>query len=461
MRRRIIALGLALALTLSLGAATALAEDQTAPETAQQDAADGETAAQAQEETEGQGETDAQETADAADGQEAESGAEAASPAGPDGETAADEPPDPAGTVRFESLERRMRASNLTLLSLEESIASVESVDYEEMYDDLKDSLNGIARIQWILQQTGQKDSFTYAQLDQSYESLRDTFEDLKDGKLQEDSAGAVRQLRDAQDQVIMAGESLYTALAAMELQEAGLQRQLDAMDRTVEEMELRYTLGQVSSLQLEQTKAGRASLQSGLETLRMNIRTYKTQLELLLGAELTGEIALGPVPQVEQAQLDAMDLERDLETAKARSYELYAADQTLEDAREAYRDVGRETNYSEHNYQFVSAQHTWQAAQYTHDAAFQDYELRMRTLYAQVGDYRQILSAAQVSLESERAAYAAEELRYQQGKISRNALLTAQDDLRAAEDAVESAAIDLFSAYNTYCWAVEHGILN
>ena len=30
-----------------------------------------------------------------------------------------------------------------------------------------------------------------------------------------------------------------------------------------------------------------------------------------------------------------------------------------------------------------------------------------------------------------------------------------------AAEETVEQARLDLFSAYNTYRWAVEHGILN
>ena len=40
-------------------------------------------------------------------------------------------------------------------------------------------------------------------------------------------------------------------------------------------------------------------------------------------------------------------------------------------------------------------------------------------------------------------------------------AYLRRKQDLADAEEAVSSAAIDLFSAYNTYRWAVEHGILN
>ena len=81
-------------------------------------------------------------------------------------------------------------------------------------------------------------------------------------------------QLNNAQDQIVLLGESLYIGILKMETQEAALQRQLAALNRTVEEMELRYQLGQVSALQLEQAKAGRTSLISGLETLQMNIHT-------------------------------------------------------------------------------------------------------------------------------------------------------------------------------------------
>ena len=97
--------------------------------------------------------------------------------------------------------------------------------------------------------------------------------------------------------------------------------------------MELRYTLGQISALQLSEVKTGRTALESGLETLRMNVKSYKLQLEMLIGAEQTGEIALSPLPEVTAEQLAEIDLESDLAAAKERSYELYEAKQTLEDA--------------------------------------------------------------------------------------------------------------------------------
>lgn len=170
---------------------------------------------------------------------------------------------DPEGTVSFANLEARVRENNLTIRMLEESIASIDVVDYEKMYDELKDGLNEIAKIQRTMLQLGQLDSamgntslsgsfsseYIFSNLDASYDSLRETFDDLKDGKIQDDYAAAKRQLENAENQVVMGAETLYMAILEMQNTRASLQRQLDALDRTVEEMELRYKLGQISAL--------------------------------------------------------------------------------------------------------------------------------------------------------------------------------------------------------------------
>lgn len=457
MKKKLAAWLLVLALMLTLGAVTAAA---------------GEKAEEAETGTE---ETGAEETASVEDEtQEGEDPEESEPPslAGPDAEPETDPEtgeivesalmePDALGTVSFANVERRMRENNLSVLALQENIDYIDSIDYDKLYDDLRKQMNDIADMQWMMVLTDQTGSYAYEQLNQTYKSLREQFDAIKEGELQEDNAGVVRQLKSLQDQIIMGGEMLYATLAGLEFQEAALQRQLASLNRTVEEMELRYQMGQVSALQLQQTKAGRTQLSSGLETLRMNIRNTKAQLEMMIGAEQTGEISLGPVPEVTEKQLESMDLEKDLLTAKERSYELYAAAKKLEEPLENYKDLGRQYNYNEKNMQFRQAKHNWQATQYTYNDTVQSYELKFRTLYAQVQDYKQILEAAKVSLECEKTSCAAAELRYQQGTISANTLLDAKDSLWEAEEKVQIASNDLFSAYNTYCWAVEHGVLN
>ncbi len=454
MRKRVTALLAALALLASVFAASALAEERRAPESA----------GEAAEEAAG-GETS--ETGAAEEPVDAEEEPAPPSYAGPDlAENVALEP-DPVGEVSFANLEGRMRENNLQILIIEQSIQTLEDIDYDIMYQELWEQLNQLARAQWGLVLTPaayvggdyEKDK-TYDQLDRAYDAVRESFDAIKDGEMQKDNAAMIRQLKNLQDQIVVAGESLYVALASMEVQEANLQRQLNALDRTVEEMELRYTLGQVSAMQLSQARAGRTELESGLATLRMNIRNYKLQLETLIGAGQTGEIRLGSVPEVLEEQLAGMELEAGLAAARERSYELFEAERTLEDARDDYKDAINDYGYGG-NSNSRAAIRTWQAAQYTYNDAVQNYELKFRTLYAQAADYSQIYEAARVSLACEQESCAASRLRFEQGTISKNALLEAEDALAAAENKVLSAANDLFSTYNSYCWAVQNGILN
>ncbi len=380
---------------------------------------------------------------------------------------------DPEGTVSFANLEARVRENNLTIRMLEESIASIDVVDYEKMYDELKDGLNEIAKIQRTMLQLGQLDSamgntslsgsfsseYIFSNLDASYDSLRETFDDLKDGKIQGDYAAAKRQLENAENQVVMGAETLYMAILEMQNTRASLQRQLDALDRTVEEMELRYKLGQISALTLQQVKNGRTQLASGIATLDMNIRNYTRQLEVMLGLEQTGSLTLAEPPQVSDKQVAGMDYDTALAAAKEKSYDLFAAQKTLDDAEETYKDSIK--GYGQNNYHYKSAVHTYEAAKYTYQSTVQSFEMNFRTMYDAVADYQQVLKASQSALDYQKNACAASQLKYQQGTISKNSLLEAQDSLASAEADVATAKHNLFSAYHTYLWAVEYGILN
>ncbi len=430
----------------------------------------GEPAAQAEEQPAQSGDTSSGGTA-------GEDGAAAEAPQEP-----AEEPepePDPAGTISFANLESRVREKNLNYLILQENISVIDVIDYDKMKDDLRDGLNSLADAQWQLVTGGSQlpstgnpivdgalqgmmsmSSTSAAQsLQAQYDSLRETFDDLKEGKIQQDAADAVRQLQNAQNSIVMVTESMYIQLSELQATQKTLDRSLAALDRQIQELELRYELGQISALTLQQAKAGRTTLVSNQETLSMSAKTLAMNLENMVGADLTGTVRLTALPKVSDRELDAMDLEADLAAAKEVSFTLYDAKNTLDDAKEDLEDAKDE--YKVKDYQYAQAEHTWQAAQYTYQNTVQSFELSFRTLYAQVKDYKQVLDAARTSLAVEESNYAADQLKYEQGTISKNTLLTAQDDLESARDTVATAERNLFSAYNNYRWAVDHGILN
>lgn len=369
---------------------------------------------------------------------------------------------DAAGTLSFENLGARMKSNYYTVMSLEENIAAIECLDYEKMYEDLRTGLNKIASAQWTMIQMipGSSETYTYKSLESQYDTLRKTFDDIKDGKLQQDNADLVRQLRDAENRVLMAGQTLYISLLGLEEQSAALDRQTASLERTLEELSLRYELGQVSAMTLQQTEAGKAQVESGKAAIDAAAAQLRRQLNAMIGEELTAPLTLNALPEVTAEQLAAMDVEKDLEKAKAASYDLYAAKLTLEDADEEYKDKAGDLGYNKDNYEYIAVKHQWQAAQYTYNAAVQNFELSFRSLYDSVQSYASALNAAKVSLECERSDLAAAQLRYEQGTISENALHTAEDELYTAQDTVSGAERDLFTAYNNYRWAVDYGLL-
>lgn len=441
MRKRILAFVLAAALIGSLLVTAAVAEEDGAPaETAQS----GESAPTGNESGEAAAPTDGESTA--GETQEPQQDAETEIPA-----------PDPVGQLSFANLENRMRENNLTILMLEESIASIDEIDFDKQIDDLRQQLNKIAASITTLRLMGNSEAADALQA--NYDSMKAQFDQLYEGDVQDDYDAAVRQLRNTEDQMIKTAETIYINILELQNTDAQLQRSLAAMNRTVQEMELRYDLGQISALQLQQTESGRTQLKSSLETVEMNLDNLIVQMEVMIGAEQTGALKLGEIPDVTDEQIAAMDLEKDLAAAKEVSYALFDAQKTLNDAKETYEDAidGKGIN----SYQRKSAEHTWKAAQYTYEAAVQSFELSFRTAFNAVADQQQILKASQTALALQQDTYASMELKYQQGSISKNALQDAKDDLDDAQTAVDTARHNLFTAYRTYRWAVDRGLLN
>lgn len=369
-------------------------------------------------------------------------------------------------SLRFEDLRDRVLEGSLTAQMLEESIASIDAMDYTKMFGDLASQLSSLELAQEMYAQIpvatpfeGAMQGYVISNLAGSYASLSSTVSDLATGKLQKDAAAAKRQLSNARDLTVMGAETLYITVLELEQTRETLRRNLKALDRTQEEMELRYRLGQISALTLEQVKNGKASLESSLSTLEMNIRRCKLQLQAMIGVSLNGSLVLGALPEISGALIDSMDYEQDLAEAKEQSYDLFAARKKLDEASDTYDDTYSANTRDSYNVR--SARHTYEAARYEYQMSVQNFEMNFRNAFSAVGDYRQILTAAETSLVFQEQTYASMEMKYQQGTISHNALLDAQDTLNEAKENAASARRNLFSAYRTYYWAVNYGVMN
>lgn len=339
--------------------------------------------------------------------------------------------------IIFEELEWRIKKNNLSYKAIMSNLSNVG--DMRDAIDKMDETLGELNDLKDLLERNPDLEG-TEAVGGQTLESVDDARSELLAAAADLEKAGdpdvMQKQLKNGINQLVVGAQSLYIALVGMQQQETALERQLAALDRTLEEMRLRHQMGQISQLQLLEAESGRSSMASGLATLRMNVKTYKMQLEQMLGMEITGTVRLDPLPAVTDEQLAALNVEEDLKSVRKHNYDIYAAANAEDSGGGA-------------------------AARYAYQETRQQVEMKFRITHAKLLDARQAVDASALALTCEEQQYAAAQLKYQQGTISRNALLTAEDELKTARESLQTAKNNLFAAYNNYCAAVERGILN
>lgn len=411
------------------------------------------------------------------------------------------------GTLSFSQIGTRVKANNLTLKAAQESLKQAQAMDWNDAIDEMEDAiddldiqisqllngskaqlekaqtdlatslnrisvtdgtLNGLKEVientvtLSTLSSLSKYSQMQAASLKSTKESLEDQLDDLKEQKAdyQKTLADTERQIDYAADQTISGAESLYLTILSTQLQLEGLKTNtLASTQRSMKEIELRYQLGQVSKLTLTQVQNGYESLESSITSLENTVSTLYSSLQSLMGDVPTGKLTLLDTPSVTANELSYLNYAADLAKAKEKSYTLYSADRAVEDAEDAMNDARRDDG--KNSYQYKMAEYAYQSSLYKKDAAVASFEASFLNLYKAIAPAQTALAAKQSALAYEEQMYAVAEKKYQLGNLSANALLDAKDTLDSAQRDVESAQLDLFTAYHSYDQAVKLGLVS
>ena len=364
-----------------------------------------------------------------------------------------------SGRIVWEELEKRIRTGNLNSLALDKNVGSIEVVDYDYLYNSLQKQLREISSAQSFFAETGNYEGLST--LNQSVASMRSTYEDIKAGKLQRDSENAVKQLRDAQNQVVTAGQMLYINILDMEQSLIDGERGIETLDRKLKELRLRCEFGQVSKTTVEELEYTRANTVSTLDTLRSTISSCKAQLQLLIGETPTGEAEMGELPVLSGNETEGIEVEADLILAKEKNWNINNAAITVEKAKEDVDAIKKEyINGDAKGYQMMALQRTAEAAELTYRATVGDFEFSFREAFRQMRNAKQVLENKNSAVEYQKKKLALSKKQYELGRLSYFSYLDAQDDLKKAESEAKSAERDVFTALNKYNNAVKYGII-
>lgn len=414
--------------------------------------------------------------------------------------------------ISFDEIRGRVWSNNLTLKSARESLKSAQAMDWDEAIGEMADAIDELEDQIELLNMTSQSalagaqtaltallgtllnasqtvedatatmDASVLSKqlmeiinaavlgnyfamqsesLDSTLESMEEQLEDLKEQKedYQKTLEDTEQQIDYAANQTVAGAESLYLTILSTELQLESLLESQEATQRTLEEIQLRYELGQVSQLTLLQTENACKSVDSSVASLESTISTLYSSLQSLLGDTPTGQMTLTTTPSVTDRQIEGISYNAGLSRAKENSYTLYSSARAVENAEEEMNDALREEG--KNSYQYEMAAYAYQSAVYQDQATIAQFELSFQNLYKAIDPAQATVKDKENSLAYEEKVYAAAEKKHELGLLSDNGLLEAQITLHTAQRDVQSAKLDLFTAYHSYQQAVQYGLVS
>ncbi|MFR3786279.1 MAG: hypothetical protein ACLTWR_03140 [Agathobaculum desmolans] len=275
--------------------------------------------------------------------------------------------------------------------------------------------------------------------------------EQVRDGLPAQEQA-AVSQIEDAvyqlekqadyvADQITQGAQTLLLTIRSLQYTGEQLDRQLAAVDRSMAVLEVQQQIGMAGALQVETARRQRDNLAMNADMLDGQIETLGNSLALLCGMDAASAVLPAALGKVSEAELRAMDLEKDLAAARKSSFIVWQKRDALRQAQNTYdKDI-------------ESTVHAVQAAEAALDAAQEELRARFTTLFRTVQDKKTAVQAARTAAEQAARTLHTSEVKYRQGMISRLAYQQAQDEAASAAQAVETAELELLTAYQQYQW--------
>ena len=342
-----------------------------------------------------------------------------------------------ADTVHFENLRKALEKYNYTVLSLQGQMKDLSNVTVD--MKDLRTALNGLRMgVDQALAALGDDTtSATFVALKSAELLLMIQSESIRTSQnsISDSTESAKNSLNDGINQLIKGAETLYIALVAMEDGANAMTRGLESLNRAVAIVEKQQELGMASAYDVEKMHYQRDQLQSQLESLKFQIASNKVTLEGMCGMALKGTVNLAPLPVPTQAELDAVDYDKMLNTAMNRNVDVMNAQLT-------YNSDSKGANKNALN----GAKSTFAA--------------KFKAVCMAIPENSRLMSAAQETVDFQQRSFDIAAKKYDLGMASHEEYLAAKSELDGAKDDLRTAQRNLVSAYRAYVNATQYGLV-
>lgn len=331
--------------------------------------------------------------------------------------------------IEYDNLRELLKEGNVTL---KQSIGEYETnlADYQRIWDIMKWEQGDMEDKAEEAEDAALEDAPLYSSnasmIKSSANRIYKQIENMTDTK-------STRSLEAAADSYTMAAQTIMNSYNQMAQTVKAREKSVEALKAAYDETVKKQSIGSAAQSEVNQAQISLTQASNSLEALKEQESQLKNNLLTLLGLRDENHFVIGKIPEPDLTAIDSIDLETDKAKAVGNSAKV----------QEARHSSANST--AEENRRFQTVNEAEGTAEAEIEECFQQVQVKKT-------EYQAALSAYENSL----LAYQSLQRKKQAGLLDKTSWLQGEADYLESLAKVETASMNLVSAYESYCWQVK-----
>ena len=331
--------------------------------------------------------------------------------------------------VEYSDLRDLIKAGNFSYLQSVDS-QNRQSAPYEKMHETLKEEYNYLKKMADSYKDDG--DTEMQALYENNAKNIRTSMAQVQSTINRMNSASQEKTMEDMADTLTATAQNLMNSYNQMATNVAAMEKSVEMAQSSYDAAVKKRSAGLIKDTELESEKSSLEQQQNSLASLKEQQSELKESFLTLLGLSGRTDVEIGTVPDPDMTAIRAVSVENDLQTAISN-------DSTWVSEMKS-RVTG--TDNRELKKQRISE-------------AAQNAEISLRSTYENLQNAVSQYKAAESAYSAAKQAWDTVQKKQAAGMLSKNAYLSGESAWLSGEAAMNTAKLNLVSAYESYVWQV------
>jgi len=335
------------------------------------------------------------------------------------------------GMIEYRELGSLVHRNNITIHLIRENVQRTKD-DYSSLKTQIKWERLNTFNEKDEAEDDKDKESYITSMTNEkiymsAIESLKKILDNMdKSGSLNDSWKTVEKQLTGAAQNLMISYQSLAN--------EEGMLTQLQSLyEQLRTEMIAKARAGMATETDVANAENMLSSVNNSLNSVTDGKSTVKKNLCIILGLDENGSYEIGKIPELDQNNLNAINIDTDIKTATSNNSTILStrhasAKGTAEVKNKALQENGQNRQL----------------------------ETKMKELYGQIEIAQLASNSASTGMKAAERSLSSAKIRYSTGLSGKSEYLQSEQGYLQKKTAFEASGLNLFQAYETYEWAVK-----